>query len=126
MRVSKTLMVAATVIGLMVVGEAIVCAHSFPESQSPAAGQTLDTPPSQVTIKYDAPIERLFASLRVLDAAGNNEAVGAPEISADQSTLSIKVGPLKPGVYTVKWRVVCVDTHHTQGSYSFTVAGAKS
>ena len=126
MKVAKTFVVAASFFGLMIVGEPIVCAHSFPELQSPAAGQTLETSPSRVTIKYDAPIEKLFASLQVLDAAGDDKAVGAPEISPDQSTLSIKVGPLKPGVYTVKWRVVCVDTHHTQGSYSFTVAGAKS
>lgn len=126
MKIAKALLVAATLLWLMVVGEPIIWAHSFPQLQSPAAGQTLETPPSRVTIKYDAPIEKLFASLQVLDAAGNNEALGAPEISPDQSTLSIRVGPLKPGVYIVKWRVVCVDTHHTQGSYSFTVEGAKS
>ncbi len=32
-----------------------------------------------------------------------------------------KVKPLTPGDYTVKWAVVCIDSHHTQGSYVFTV-----
>ena len=30
--------------------------------------------------------------------------------------------PLPPGVYTVNWHAVSVDTHHTQGSFNFTVA----
>ncbi|MGH6674956.1 MAG: copper resistance protein CopC [Xanthobacteraceae bacterium] len=29
---------------------------------------------------------------------------------------------LKPGIYIVSWHVVSVDTHHTQGTYKFTVA----
>src|ERR1700730_2612124 len=71
-------------------------AHSFPEEQHPAAGQTIATPPTEITIKFDAPIEKLFAELEVLDAQGNNEAVGAPEISSDGITLTIKLAALKP------------------------------
>jgi hypothetical protein len=36
--------------------------------------------------------------------------------------LIVKVGKtLPPGVYTVNWRAVSVDTHHTQGDFQFTV-----
>jgi methionine-rich copper-binding protein CopC len=28
---------------------------------------------------------------------------------------------LKAGVYHVQWRVISVDTHRTQGNFSFTV-----
>ena len=126
MKTWKKTVLSASLFALMAGGGVTASAHSFPEVQSPAAGQTLQASPSQVTIKYDAPIEKLFASLQVLDAAGKDEAVGAPEISSDQSTLSVNINSLKPGDYTVRWRVVCVDTHHTQGSYSFTVAGTKS
>ena len=45
-------------------------AHSFPELEIPPAGATLSEPPAQITIKYDAPIEKLFASLEVLNSAG--------------------------------------------------------
>lgn len=105
----------------------IVCAaaawgHSFPEEQSPAAGQVLTTPPAEVSIRYDAPIEKLFAKLEVLGPDGKNEAAGAPQLSADARTLSVKLVPLKPGEYQVKWGVLGIDTHRTQGSYTFTVA----
>jgi methionine-rich copper-binding protein CopC len=101
-------------------------AHSFPKEQHPSAGQTVAMPPSEVTIKFDAPIEKLFAKLEVLDAQGKNVAVGTPEISSDGVVLTVKVAALKPGEYTVKWGVVCVDTHHTEGSYTFMVAGGAS
>jgi methionine-rich copper-binding protein CopC len=101
-------------------------AHSFPEQETPPAGATLTDPPAQVTIKYDAPIEKLFASLEVLNSAGQNEAVGKPEVSSDGSKLSVPVNKLPPGEYTVQWSVVCIDTHHTQGSYPFSVEGPHS
>jgi len=101
-------------------------AHSFPEQETPSAGQTVASPPSEVVIKFDAPIEKLFAKLEVTGADGTNQAVGSPQISDDGIRLSAKVPVLKPGDYTVKWAVVGIDTHHTQGSYNFTVANGGS
>jgi methionine-rich copper-binding protein CopC len=98
-------------------------AHSFPQEQHPAAGQKLATSPSEIRIRFDAPIEKLFAKVQVLDAKGKDHAVGTPEVSANGIELSSKVETLPPGQYKVRWAVLCVDTHHTQGSYSFTVGG---
>ena len=95
--------------------------HSFPEEQHPSAGETVTAPPSEVVIKFDAPIEKLFAKIEVLDAAGKNDAIGAPAIDSDAKTMTIKVATLSPGQYRVKWSVVCIDSHHTEGSYQFTV-----
>jgi copper resistance protein C len=117
---------SGTLLALIVGVTAAASAHSFPEQEIPPAGATLTEPPAQVTIKYDAPIEKLFASLEVLNSAGQNEAVGEPAVSPDGWNISVPVNKLQPGEYTVQWRVVCIDTHHTQGSYSFTVEGTHS
>lgn len=101
-------------------------AHSFPDKESPAAGQKLASPPSEIVIDFDAPIEKLFAKLEVTGTDGQNLAVGAPQVSDDGIRLSVKVGALKPGDYLVKWAVVCIDTHHTNGSYTFSVASGGS
>jgi methionine-rich copper-binding protein CopC len=123
----RALTLLSSIFLALIVGVTVAAsAHSFPEQETPPAGATLTEPPTQVTIKYDAPIEKLFASLEVLNSAGQNEAVGEPQVSADGWTLSVPVNKLQPGEYTVQWRVVCIDTHHTQGSYSFTVEGAHS
>jgi methionine-rich copper-binding protein CopC len=115
----------ASGVALAVALAAGVSAHSFPESEDPPVGATLQTPPSRVTIKYDAPIEKLFASLKVLNPAGQDEAQGPPTVGPNGLTLSVNVPKLPPGEYTVKWGVVCIDSHHTEGSYQFTIASAK-
>ncbi|MGH7925265.1 MAG: copper resistance CopC family protein [Candidatus Binatus sp.] len=121
----KTLRMCIFVAALLAIGLCVpiaAVAHSFPEKETPAAGQKLATPPSEVVIDFDAPIEKLFAKLEVTGPDGQNLAEGAPQISDDGTRLSVKVSPLKPGNYTVKWAVVCIDTHHTEGSYTFSVA----
>jgi len=119
--------ISAMVLLAIVVGAAMATwAHSFPENETPAAGQNVTTPPPEVSIKFDAPIEKLFAKLEVTGVDGRDEAVGAPAVSDDGLRLSVKVGALKAGDYWVKWSVVCIDTHHSQGSYTFTVANGGS
>jgi methionine-rich copper-binding protein CopC len=126
MKSSATLLIILTVLvwSFVVSGATSASAHSFPEVETPAAGQTLTASPSEITIKYDAPIEKLFAKIEVLGSDGQNVAQSGPVVGNDGYTLSVKVPPLKPGDYLVKWGVVCVDTHHTQGSYTFTVASS--
>jgi copper resistance protein C len=121
MSARKLLTVAVPLVVALVSATRMALAHSFPEQENPAAGATLAAPPAQVSIKYDAPIEKLFDSLQVLDSTGQDKAAGSPQVSADGYQLSVPVAKLTPGDYTVKWRVVCVDTHHTEGSYTFTV-----
>ena len=122
----KICIFAATVLAIVMANRIVALAHSFPESEIPSAGQKVAWAPSEVTINFDAPIEKLFAKLEVTGADGKNEAVGAPQISDDARRMSVKVDPLKPGDYTVKWAVVGIDTHHTEGSYTFSVASGGS
>ena len=126
MKTSRMCIYGAALVAIVVSNPIVALAHSFPEKETPSAGQKVASPPSEVAIDFDAPIEKLFAKLEVAGADGTNEAVGAPQVSDDGRQLSIKVGALKPGDYTVKWAVVCIDTHHTNGSYIFTVANGGS
>ena len=50
-------------------------------------------------------------------------AVGKANVApGDDKVMVVKIGrKLAPGTYTVKWRAVSVDTHHTQGDFDFTV-----
>ena len=122
---SKWLFVGALV-ATVLSSPMMASAHSFPEKESPSAGQKVTSPPSEVVIDFDAPIEKLFAKLEVTGADGQNLVAGAPQISDDGIRMSVKVPALKPGDYTVKWAVVGIDTHHTEGSYTFTVASGGS
>ena len=116
----------AAVVAIAMSNPIVAWAHSFPESQTPSAGQKVSSAPAEVTINFDAPIEKLFAKLEVTGADGKNEAAGAPQISDDGRHMSVKVVALKPGDYTVKWAVVGIDTHHTEGSYTFSIVSGGS
>lgn len=101
-------------------------AHAFPEAEHPLVGSTLTAAPDRVSIKYDAPIQSLFAKLKVLNSSGKAVTIGSAKVGPDHRTLSVKLKPLKPGKYTVEWSVVAWDGHRTEGSYSFTVAARSS
>ncbi len=104
---------------------AIAWAHAFPNEEQPLVGSTITTPPSKVSITYDAPIESLFAKLQVIDGAGQEQITGPPSVGPDHRTLSVELKPLKPGHYTVRWSVVSEDGHRTEGSYDFIVSRSK-
>jgi len=96
--------------------------HAFPSGEEPRVGSTVKTPPTSVVIKFDNPIEQLFAQLAVTDDAGHDVTAGAPTRSEDKRELSVLLKPLAPGDYHVKWSVVAEDGHRTEGGYLFTVA----
>ncbi len=103
-----------------------VFAHAFPSAEEPKVGSSVSTPPPQVVIHYDNRIEPVFAKLAVADSKGDSVTAGAPVVSTDRLSLSVKLGKLSSGAYTVSWAVTAEDGHRTQGSYQFTVTGASN
>ncbi len=96
-------------------------AHAQLESSSPPVGGTVSSP-SAIQLTFSEGVEPKFTGVVVTGPSGA-AALGAPAVEAGhQNVLIVPVAkPLSPGVYTVKWRAVSVDTHHTQGTFEFTV-----
>ena len=72
-------------------------------------------------------MEPAFTTIVVTDAAGRRvDDGGAPAVPAtpdgDASRLAVGLRRLGPGTYTVEWHATSVDTHRTQGRFTFTVA----
>ncbi|MGH7905601.1 MAG: copper resistance CopC family protein [Candidatus Binataceae bacterium] len=103
-----------------------VLAHAFPQAEKPRVGSTISSAPADAAIVFDAPIESLFSKLQVLNSSGRAEDAGKPQVTGKKNTLTVKLKPLKPGDYTVKWSVVAEDGHRTEGSYTFTISGGGS
>jgi methionine-rich copper-binding protein CopC len=62
--------------------------------------------------------------LTVTNQAGQRVDLGNAQIApAQPNELQVGLKPLPPGTYTVTWHVVSVDTHPTQGTFTFTVGG---
>ena len=97
-------------------------AHAQLEEATPAVGGTV-APPREIRLKFSEGVEAHFCAVAVTAEGGAAVPVGALSVDpADPSVLIAKLGKtLAPGVYTVAWHAVSVDTHKTQGSFSFTV-----
>ncbi len=95
-------------------------AHAFLKTASPGVGSTVP-PPGEVSIGFTQDVEPAFSSIAVLDASGASVSAGAVHSGGDGARLAVALKPLAAGTYTVRWRATSVDTHKTEGSYSFTV-----
>jgi copper resistance protein C len=95
-------------------------AHGFLDHAEPRVGSTVPTAPREVALFYTQNLEPAFSSVEVSDASGARVDQGKPRISA--STMRISVKPLPPGTYRVRWHILSVDTHRTEGSFTFQVA----
>jgi methionine-rich copper-binding protein CopC len=111
------------VILLCVVGFAGAAeAHARLESAVPAVGGTVSTPPAQVAITFSEAVEPAFSVIEVTDSAGKRVDSGKPHTSPDSGrVLIVDLQPLTPGTYSVTWRATSVDTHKTQGNFTFNV-----
>jgi copper resistance protein C len=97
-------------------------AHAFLDHSSPAVGTT-GPAPKEVSIWFTEEIEPAFSRIEVIDGAGNRVDEGGTHIdAANRELLHVAVRNLPPGTYKVTWHVVSVDTHRTQGDFTFTVA----
>ena len=115
-------MVTRLCIALLLFGAAYsaASAHTMLRHASPAAGSTVASAPHDVTITFSEPIEPAFSGASVRNTSGQRVDTGA---KSSGTTMQISVKPLPPGTYKVEWHVLSVDTHRTQGSFSFTVGG---
>ena len=112
----------ASFVGLiMLCGVSSAFAHAQLESASPPVGGAVDSP-AEIRITFSEGVEPKFSGV-ALSGPGGAVSVGKASVAAaDNKVLVVKVGKkLAPGTYTVKWHVVSVDTHHTQGDFDFTV-----
>jgi methionine-rich copper-binding protein CopC len=94
-------------------------AHAMLSSASPAVGSSVGAAPRQVTLTFTQGLEPSFSSVQVTDSKGARVDTGKAQVSG--STMSVGLKALLPGSYQVHWHVLSVDTHKTQGSFSFRV-----
>jgi methionine-rich copper-binding protein CopC len=100
---------------------AAALAHAFPLRADPRVGSTVAEPPAKVTIWFDSEIEGAFSKIEVYDAEKRRVDKNDPRVDAGRTRLEVDVAPLPPGKYQVHWTALSVDTHVTEGQFSFTI-----
>jgi methionine-rich copper-binding protein CopC len=64
--------------------------------------------------------QQAFSSADVHDASGARVDQRRPQISGTVMRVGLK--PLPAGSYSVHWKVLSVDTHTTEGNFTFRVS----
>ena len=97
-------------------------AHARLVTATPAAGGAVASA-SEIRLKFSERVEPRFSGVTLTAADGSIAPLGRPTVeSGDASVLVVPITKaLTPGAYRVRWHAVSVDTHHTQGDFSFTV-----
>ena len=107
---------------IVVAGSGKLEAHAFLERAHPAVGSTVQTSPGEVRVLFTEKIESALSTVQVFNASGRG--VDKHDVRLDRlnhALLHVSLPSLEAGSYKVVWRVVSVDTHVTNGSFSFRV-----
>jgi len=101
--------------------------HAIVLESSPVRDAVLERAPGQVTLRFNSKIEKRFT--RITLAAGDRPAtpIALPEHddASPPDRVVIPLSPLAPGVYVLRYRVLAVDGHITEGALRFTVGPAR-
>jgi methionine-rich copper-binding protein CopC len=118
--VKRSLAVTALLASLAL--PAMVGAHAVLVKSSPARRAVLSVPPSRVELTFNERLEPAYSTVSV--AAADNARVDDGKVVVgpeDPRRLSVGLAGLKPGSYTVKFRVLSVDGHVVEGTIPFEV-----
>ena len=97
--------------------------HAFLDHAAPPVGSTLNAAPDRVRLWFTQELEPAFSGIEIDDAKGARVDTGKATLDPNDGTLlSVGLKPLGPGTYTVHWHVVSVDSHRTEGSWTFVIA----
>ncbi len=94
-------------------------AHAFLDHAEPRVGNKVATAPREVTLWFTQKLEPAFSSITVTNSAGQRVDTGKTRVSGSQMSVSLRGGGT--GTYHVTWRVLSVDTHTTDGNFTFQV-----
>ena len=94
-------------------------AHAMLDHAEPRVGNKVASPPHEVTLWFTQKLEPAFSSVTVTNAAGQRVDSGKARVSGNQISVSLRPGGT--GTYHVNWKVLSVDTHTTNGNFTFQV-----
>ncbi len=117
----RRLVVIVAVPALLLLCGATALAHAHLQRATPAVGGIVAAAPKEVVLWFSEKLEPAFSTIEVRDAKGAAVQAGKATVGGDRTRLRVPLKALGSGTYKVIWRVLSVDTHRSQGNFSFTV-----
>lgn len=100
-------------------GSVAANAHAFLDHAEPRVGNAVATAPHEVTLWFTQKLEPAFSKVTVTDSSGQQVVSGNASISG--TVMRVPLRGIKTGTYRVSWHALSVDTHTTEGSFTFRV-----
>ena len=119
----RRIAIFVTVLPLFLLCAVAADAHAHLDHATPAVNSTVTPAPKEVVLWFTEKLEPAFSTIEVHDAKGAAVQIGKAQLDrSDRTQLRVALRALPPGTYKVIWHVLSVDTHRTQGNFSFRVA----
>jgi methionine-rich copper-binding protein CopC len=112
---------SAVLLALVLLVPGLAWPHAYLVKSSPARRAVLSRAPTEVQLWFNERLEPRFSRLSVWDSEGQQVDTGDGQVGPEPTRLSVRVQPLTPGSYTVKFRVLSVDSHVVEEQFSFTI-----
>lgn len=97
-------------------------AHARLVKSQPRNGSIVKVAPGGLTLWFSEALEPAFCTVEVVNESGTRFDQGqATTDASDAKILHVALKKLPPGSYKASWRVVSIDTHQTEGNFSFKV-----
>lgn len=113
------ILIAAVSLLLLSLGASVARAHAFLDHTSPPVGSTVGAAPHEVSLTFTQNLEGAFSTIQVTGPNGARVDQSKPQVSGNMMRVGIRASGA--GTYHVHWRALSVDTHTTQGSFTFHV-----
>jgi methionine-rich copper-binding protein CopC len=112
---------ASLVLVLALAGGAEPRAHAFLDHAEPRVGSAVAAP-REVRLWFTQGLVVLFCRVSVIGPTGFGGAGPVHAIPGDPQGVVVDLKPPVPAAdYVVRWRVLSVDTHETEGTFGFRV-----
>ncbi len=107
---------------LALISPSSVFAHAIMVKSQPEQNAILTVSPKQIDVWFNDKVGSEYKALAVIDSSGNRvDNKDATQELLDGSHLYCSIPNLPKGTYTVRYRVVSLDTHIVTGKFQFTI-----
>jgi methionine-rich copper-binding protein CopC len=124
-RSSRPASLAASLLAVWVVLLSVSPAspHAIVLESSPVADAVLERSPGQVTLRFNSKLEKRFTRITLTAGDRPPAPIALPDDggASGPDRVVIPLAPLAPGPYVLRYRVLAVDGHITEGALRFTV-----
>jgi methionine-rich copper-binding protein CopC len=96
--------------------------HAIMVKSQPEENVTLSSSPKQIDVWFNDKVGNEYKALAVIDSSGNRvDNKDVQQELMDASHIYCTTPTLSPGTYTIRYRVVSIDTHIVTGKFQFTI-----